>query len=84
MISVPLVTMNQNSRSLGTFIENFKDTIHFQSYNDKILDDSVDKVVVFFEYLGDNDYVFKTFVNCMKLTQHFPNIKAIYFRPIFF
>ena len=63
MITVPLVTMNQNSRSLGTFIENFKDTIHFQSYNDKILDDSVDKVVVFFEYLGDNDYVFKTFVN---------------------
>ena len=28
MISVPLITMNQNSRSLGTFIENFKDTIH--------------------------------------------------------
>ena len=63
MISVPLVTMNQNSRSLGTFVENFKDTIHFESYNDKILDNDVNKVVVFFEYLGDNDYVFKTFVN---------------------
>ena len=66
MITVPLVTMNQNSRSLGTFIENFKDTIHFESYNNKILEDSVDKVVVFFEYLGDNDYVFKTFTNYFK------------------
>ena len=70
MIRVPLVTMNQNSRSLGTFIENFKDTIHFQSYNDKILDDSVDKVVVFFEYLGDKITFLKLLLTTSKHTQN--------------
>jgi len=65
MKKVPLITMDNNSRSLGTFIENFKDIIEFEGHNDKILDNS-EKLVVFFEYVGDNDFTFETFTNFFK------------------
>ena len=60
MKKIPLITMDSNSRSLGTFIENFKGIIDFEGHNDKVLENQ-DKLVVFFEYVGDNDYTFKTF-----------------------
>ena len=66
MIKVPLITMDANSRSLGTFIENFKGIIDFESYNDKVLDSSIPKMVVFFEYVGDNDLHFENFANFFK------------------
>jgi len=62
MKKIPLITMDSSSRSLGTFIENFKDIIEFEGYNNKLLQD-IDHVVVFFEYVGDNDHTFKTFTN---------------------
>lgn len=68
MIKVPLITMDANSRSLGTFIENFKGIIDFESYNDKVLDSSIPKMVVFFEYVGDNDLHFENFANFFKTT----------------
>jgi len=54
--------MDSSSRSLGTFIENFKGIIEFEGYNNKILED-IKHLVVFFEYVGDNDHTFKTFTN---------------------
>ena len=65
MKKIPLITMDSNSRSLGTFIENFKGIIDFEGHNDKVLEDQ-DKLVVFFEYVGDNDYTFETFTNFFK------------------
>lgn len=66
MIKVPLITMDSSSRSLGNFIEKFKDIIEFESYNNKIIDDA-ERVVVFFEYVGDNDHTFKSFTNFFKI-----------------
>jgi len=65
MITVPLITMDSNSRSLGTFLDKFKDIINFESYNHKILD-GAEKVVVFFEYVGDNEFTFTQFTNFFK------------------
>jgi len=62
MKKIPLITMDSSSRSLGTFIENFKGIIEFEGYNNKILED-IKHLVVFFEYVGDNDHTFKTFTN---------------------
>jgi len=65
MKKIPLITMDSNSRSLGTFIENFEGIIEFEGHNDKVLENQ-DKLVVFFEYVGDNDYTFETFTNFFK------------------
>jgi hypothetical protein len=62
MKTVPLITMDNSSRSLGTVIENFKGILNFEGYNNKILED-IEHLVVFFEYVGDNDHTFKTFTN---------------------
>jgi hypothetical protein len=62
MKTIPLITMDNSSRSLGTFIENFKGIIEFEGYNNKILED-IKHLVVFFEYVGDNDHTFKIFTN---------------------
>jgi hypothetical protein len=75
MKKIPLITMDSNSRSLGTFIENFKGIIEFEGHNDKVLEDQ-DKLVVFFEYVGDNDYTFETFTNFFK-TYEIPTFLVI-------
>jgi hypothetical protein len=62
MKPVPLITMDSSSRSLGTVIENFKGIINFEGYNNRILE-NIEHLVVFFEYVGDNDHTFKTFTN---------------------
>ena len=62
MKTIPLITMDNSSRSLGTFIEKFKGILEFEGYNNKLLED-INHVVVFFEYVGDNDHTFKTFTN---------------------
>jgi len=68
MKKIPLITMDNSSRSLGTFIEKFKDIIEFEGYNNKILE-GINKLVVFFEYTGDNDHTFKTFTNFFETYQ---------------
>src|SRR6056300_114331 len=62
MKKIPLITMDNSSRSLGTVIEKFKGIIDFEGYNHKILE-NIEHLVVFFEYVGDNDHTFKTFTN---------------------
>jgi len=65
MKKIPLITMDNSCRSLGTVIEKFKGIIDFEGYNHKILE-NIDHLVVFFEYVGDNDHTFKTFTNFFK------------------
>src|SRR6056300_1126487 len=62
MKKIPLITMDNSSRSLGTVIEKFKGIIDFEGYNHKILE-NIDHLVVVIEYVGDNDHTFKTFTN---------------------
>lgn len=75
MKTVPLITMDSNSRSLGNFIQKFEGIIDFDYYNNKIIDDA-ECIVVFFEYVGDNDHTFETFTNFFK-TYNIPTFLVI-------
>ena len=75
MKTIPLITMDSNSRSLGNFIQKFEGIVEFEYYNNKIIDDA-NCVVVFFEYVGDNDQTFKSFTNFFK-TYNIPTFLVI-------
>jgi len=75
MKHIPLITMDSNSRSLGNFIQKFEGIVEFEYYNNRIIDDA-ECVVVFFEYVGDNDQTFKSFTNFFK-TYNIPTFLVI-------